>query len=602
MWHWDITYWRDEITVVFRASPETAKSQSLVNFPSEKSEIPPLRELPKEILQVTPEPQSAVCSSSPAEEPFLSAVIPHFSLPMWCGIGVGGILLISALLILIINGMKKKREKTEKLIYSQFCKYGHRLEQLLVHDASRLSEQAQLELQQLVKSLAGVLCAESPQEDLPTESTEKEEVETATTEVEQESSAPLSSENVPSPQIGGGNQPLPDMLQHPVPNICLLPEHGQDEEAADIFSVPAPGADDLQQMIENAETAAFLRMVREPRQQLAVAKAFCEWAADKPDGSSLLLEARPDVCYWFVGDLHGDIESLIRIYAFLRHCMQNDERHVQHHLICLGDYVDRGDEDIAVLTMLQYLTMHSHSQSNLVVTCLQGNHDSGIYRKAGGAFASRVKPAEFVETLGKMPPEEADIIGSAAIEFARTAPVMGELTGLRADFPEATILFTHGGVPHTDLQRSFYRDARPIPSAAGRPLLDALPQEYRAAWSEDFTWVRMVEKAPVKIPNRASHGCDLGTEDLNSYRRLHLELTGRAITFVLRGHDHEPGGFSLYSYDAAMNPSTSRFVQRNCGVLTINAMQRSMAVDSETVVARWCYGESLLLYRLPFSR
>lgn len=548
------------------------------------------------------EPQSTVCTADPAVEQSLPFGLPHFTLPMWCGIGVGGILLISALLILIINGMKKKREKTEKLIYSQFCKYGHRLEQLLVHDDSCLSEQAQLELQQLVNSLAGKLCAEAPQEEAPAEAAEEVVVEAVTTEIEQEPSAPLPAENAPSLQIGGGTQPLPDLLQHPVPNICPVPERGQDEEAADIFSVPAPSADDLQQMTEHAETAAFLRMVREPRHQLAVAKAFCEWAADKPDGSSLLLEARPEVCYWFVGDLHGDIESLIRIYAFLRHCMQNDERHVQHHLICLGDYVDRGEEDIAVLTMLQYLTMHSHPQSNLVVTCLQGNHDSGIYRKADGAFASRVKPAEFVETLGKMPPDEADIIGSAAIEFARTAPVMGELTGLRADFPEATILFTHGGVPHTDLQRSFCRDFHPTLSAAGRPLLDALPQECRAAWSEDFTWIRMVEKAPVKIPNRASHGCDLGTEDLNSYRRLHLELTGRAITFVLRGHDHEPGGFALYSYDAAMNLSTSRFVQRHCGVLTINAMHRPMAVDSETVVARWCYGESLLLYRLPFSR
>lgn len=600
MWHWDITYWRDEITVVFRASSETANAQSLMNFPAEKQEIPPLRELPKEILQMPPEPQGKVRSENAAGKISLPVDILSYSPQIWYGVGIGGILLISVLLILIINRMKKRKEKTEKLIYSQFCKYGYRLGRLLQNDASRLSEKAQEELQQLVNLLAGVLCADSPQEDSPPEPRAKEEVEALTSEKVPET--PLPPEKAPAPQIGFSNQPLPDLLQHPVPNICPVPERGQDEEAADIFSVLAPSVDDLQQMTEHAETAAFLRMVREPQHQLAVAKAFCEWAADKPDGSSLLLEARQDVCYWFVGDLHGDIESLIRIYAFLRHCMQNDERHVQHHLICLGDYVDRGDEDIAVLTMLQYLTMHSTPQNNLIVTCLRGNHDSGIYRKENGTFASRVKPAEFVDKLEKMPPEEADIIGSAALEFARTSPVMGELTGLRADFPEATILFTHGGVPHTDLQRSFCRDTLSPCPAAGRPLLDSLPEEYRAAWSEDFTWIRMVEKAPVKIPNRASHGCDLGTEDLNAYRRLHLELTGRAITFVLRGHDHEPGGFSLYSYDATLNPSTSRFVQRHCGVLTINAMQRPMAVDSETVVVRWCYGESLLLYRLPFNR
>jgi len=402
------------------------------------------------------------------------------------------------------------------------------------------------------------------------------------------------------------NQPLPKQLEAPYPGFWKESR----EETAESESL-APAADC------GLAGGVLPRQYEEYRSrdvQETIARAFAAWAEKRPDGRSLLLEADADSRYWFVGDIHGGFRAFARILDFVRHDMMADGKAKRHTLILLGDYIDRGNEDFAVLAMVEELLMGSGAEGALPlsVIALRGNHDIGLVRKNGGLFDSSVKPAETAAALNAMiqdgAVDAAQSLGKAAMELARICPCMGELTHLSPLKPEATILFTHGGLPHTDLQQTAYGQ---LPAACIKgELTPALPDDFRKAWEEDFTWIRLVAKAPYKIPNRGSHGCDMGTADVNAYRRLHWRLTGRAITFIIRGHDHEKGGYRLYSYDQVENDTTRSGVQRNCGVLTINAldvMELEKSAESgvpyagHAVVAGWSRGQAVSLYRLPVA-
>jgi len=402
-------------------------------------------------------------------------------------------------------------------------------------------------------------------------------------------------------------KPLPKELGTPFPGFWKAPQ----ESSADSAEMPLGEA--------SKSVAGMLpRRWEEYRSQgvqETIARRFIAWAAKQPDGRSLLLRADADCVYWFVGDIHGGFGALRRILTFVCRSIRKDGMRKRHTLILLGDYIDRGSEDFAVLAIVEELLMASASGAfppSFSVVALRGNHDTGLSLKDGCSFDSTVKPAETADALNAMIRDgEADVarsLGKAAMELARISPCMGELTNLSLTRPEATLLFTHGGLPHTDLQREAYEK---LPASGIRgELTPALPAEFRAAWEEDFTWIRLVEKAPIKIPNRGSHGCDMGTNDVNTYRRLHQRLTGRAITFIIRGHDHEEGGYKLYSYDPQENDTTRNGVQRNCGVLTINALDiTELEKSAETghpcagnaVVACWSRGQDIALYRLPMG-
>lgn len=409
---------------------------------------------------------------------------------------------------------------------------------------------------------------------------------------------------------------LESVLGKPMPSFSLAPLRGDQTMINGTSFRPSPTMAELNDLLAMPENQAWIRDCRSFENQLETAAHFLKWAKKQPDGTSLLLTARAQICYWFVGDIHGDFESLSRIYAYIRQDMQQDQEHNRHVLILLGDLIDRGEEELAVLALVQKLLMkQNEADSRLSLIVLRGNHDCALnYDKEKDLYRSRVSPAETSELLNQLVSrglrEEANILGTAIMELGRISPCMGELARIIPARPEATILFTHGGVPHTDLQKaayeSFCKDASPHTVGYHGGLIDSLPASFRGAWMSDFTWVRLVEKGPFKRPNRGAMGCQMGTQDVNCYRRLHYLLTGRAITFIIRGHDHEEGGYKLYSYDPIFNPSrgSNEFSrpQENCGVLTINAMDRGGEDEGEAVAARWCMGEAIALYRFPFVR
>ena len=135
---------------------------------------------------------------------------------------------------------------------------------------------------------------------------------------------------------------------------------------------------------------------------------------------------------------------------------------------------------------------------------------------------SELVPAEFADWLNAEDPHERATraaFGRAFLEYVNDLP--------RAVAFSSGLLATHGGVPHCDIFHTF-------------DSLGALKRS--SAAKDDFTWIRVAEKAPIKYPNRSRRGCELGTEQLVAsvaHLSALLELEGHpGISAVVRGHDH----------------------------------------------------------------
>lgn len=74
----------------------------------------------------------------------------------------------------------------------------------------------------------------------------------------------------------------------------------------------------------------------------------------------------PDVPFYAVGDIHGSDRLLAKLMGKL-----SDLAHPEARLVCVGDYVDRGEESAAVLRRL----FEMQSDAGDLMVCLMGNHE-----------------------------------------------------------------------------------------------------------------------------------------------------------------------------------------------------------------------------------
>lgn len=305
-----------------------------------------------------------------------------------------------------------------------------------------------------------------------------------------------------------------------------------------------------------------------------IVKKYHGQFAQEENGAWLFLDAKEYSNVWVVGDVHASVNSLARICSLLQQKIATIEGN--HALVLLGDILDRGDKTAETVAFTCNLLMEHLSKPNLKVFYIRGNNDVGLYRKEDGTYASRVSPAESADCLNRLRmqnPQYADALANAAMLMARISPCMIELYGFSSQCPKRSIMLMHGGLPHTDLQEK-------IKDFKGYYFLDSPAREkLETEVMEDFTWIRLVSALPRKRPNRCSKGSEMGTQDVNAFRELHFQRTGHIISYIIRGHDHHKKGYELYSYDAQVNPNTNKHVQRNCGVLTINAMEDADAIS-----------------------
>jgi serine/threonine protein phosphatase 1 len=84
-----------------------------------------------------------------------------------------------------------------------------------------------------------------------------------------------------------------------------------------------------------------------------------------------------------VGDIHGDLEALLRVIGKLPELDEKDT------LIFLGDYMDRGMQSAQVVEFLRHrLPTHTKAQ----VITLRGNHEDGWLRVVDGGWPEFVGP------------------------------------------------------------------------------------------------------------------------------------------------------------------------------------------------------------------
>lgn len=79
----------------------------------------------------------------------------------------------------------------------------------------------------------------------------------------------------------------------------------------------------------------------------------------------------PEIPFWAVGDIHGCYAALSEIVGEII-----DFGHPHAQLVCVGDYIDRGEQSADVLTFLY--TLQRNSQDTVI--CLKGNHEQMMLR------------------------------------------------------------------------------------------------------------------------------------------------------------------------------------------------------------------------------
>lgn len=386
------------------------------------------------------------------------------------------------------------------------------------------------------------------------------------------------------------NQELEPELQNPVPGLHICAEPPTEEALREKL-----GQEYMQQLHDRYTSKEAV---------VEIARKFREWAADRPEGASLLLEAEEDVDYWVMGDLHSSFEVLLRAWAIVREKAVESGR--KACLILLGDVIDRGETEVPCLAMIEDMLMKG-GEDGVSLLCLRGNHDAALRRGRSGMFFSVVMPAETPGLLNEMIEdglaEEAENVGCASIELARISPVVAELTSLGQGPENATILLVHAGVPHTDMQQYILAHQDEFTTLQNRPLLESVPESQQDKWVDDFTWIRLQRGVKCQPPNRGHMGCRMGVGDMDTYRRLHLKLTGRAITYVLRGHDHEPDGYRLYYRHPEYTAEVEGYLGEHCGVLGINSMchmtSNPLFRKARPSLVHWSRGNDIELYRLP---
>lgn len=336
----------------------------------------------------------------------------------------------------------------------------------------------------------------------------------------------------------------------------------------------------------------FAEALARPRPTVAEVR---DWLADPANANRLLFDdARaecPEVAVvrdpaavpkalWVIGDVHADILALENIVAHAERVAQQEGEPPAY--LFLGDFVDRGRFDHETLLTVYGLVLMNPGR----VCVIPGNHDVDLrWAEKAGRFAVTIQPAEYCERLNALLGNDAESdreqleLARLSIEFWKHRP--------KAVFLPDGMMFSHGGFPHTDLQRD---DKRGV-------LLREVRQLGESAALSDFLWARLSE-GPKKRPNRGGNrGHEFGWKDFAQFCQIMCDVVKVPVRRLVRGHDHVAGRWHLPA-EYADHP-----------VLTINAM--GWRLDGEPdpadgphpfpVIARHVPDELPLIVKVPLD-
>jgi Calcineurin-like phosphoesterase len=265
---------------------------------------------------------------------------------------------------------------------------------------------------------------------------------------------------------------------------------------------------------------------------------------------------------WFIGDIHGDLLALDSALALIARESAR-ESHAPARTVLLGDLFDDGGYGLETLLRVFELIL----QRSRSVCLIAGNHDEALGYD-GARFTATVTPSDFSEFLNEnLAHEWIGRAGKLAVRVAAVAP--------RALFFPDGLLVAHGGFPLTDLHERLgdtgdWNDPRCL---------------------ADFVWTRAHPRARRKLPNRTSRGCQFGYQDFADFCALSATL-GRAVTHMVRGHDHVEERYEIYPAYAATPVLTTVALSRRLGRELFGPFVRV------PTIARWIRGSLPQVYRL----
>lgn len=220
-------------------------------------------------------------------------------------------------------------------------------------------------------------------------------------------------------------------------------------------------------------------------------KLYSEFSAYEP-----LLRITANKAVIIGGDLHGDVDTLLRI--------MNKFPPDNWTYIMLGDYVDRGEHQIETL----YLTLRLFLEHKAVV--LRGNHESPLTNYEYGFY---------MELLRKFGPYDGDSIYDRLKDVFSQMPISATLND--------KYFLVHGGLPINNIS---------IDNIAKLPKPDEIPNNettFQLLWNDPSDDIKYYEPNILRGPGTYVFGPAL-TENF---------LSNSGLKMIIRGHEYTPQGY-----------------------------------------------------------
>ena len=236
-----------------------------------------------------------------------------------------------------------------------------------------------------------------------------------------------------------------------------------------------------------------------------------------------------------VGDLHGDLKSLLLILRKIKY--ENFLSNANNKLIFLGDYVDKGPNSIKILHNIFYLKCRYPDS----VVLMRGNHEAPIEFP----FSDHDLPLESIELFGK---EKGEIIYKKFLSLFQLFTVI--------TIVKHKLLMVHGGLP-TIVNKD---TCKLISDNGGNDKQKAILEEL--LWNDP----RLIQNGTNWEVSRRLYGKHFGAEITRSW----LEMTGTKV--VVRSHepcngfrvDHDGMILTLFSSKAFYQKFEAAYLKLSC--------------------------------------
>lgn len=127
----------------------------------------------------------------------------------------------------------------------------------------------------------------------------------------------------------------------------------------------------------------------------------------------------PGFRVYAIGDVHGHLRTLEQMHLAIAEDMQ-DAQHLQHHIVYLGDYIDRGPESAAVI---DFLIERQNHNDGIFRSFLLGNHEHAMIRF--------MNEPDLIETSVWLKWGGVDTVRSYGYQFNSYPPVASDLERAR---------------------------------------------------------------------------------------------------------------------------------------------------------------------------